>query len=367
MRILHIITALGYGGAERLLVNLANFQAESHRVKIIYLKDEPKMAPQLKEEVSLQKLSLGLNCIKELRKAIVEFSPEVINSHLGHADLLTWQATKKMRIGKVSTLHLVRFKWDWRDVFYAQLYQASLKSIATDVWFTAVSTEFASSAKTDFGIPPNRMKVIYNSVPELPQEMDRGHLRNKFGIESEKLNLLFVGRLHPIKGIDVLFKAIAKQKDKGQNLKLRLAGEGPIRPELEALAKYLGIEKEVDFLGALNNVAEWMAVSDALVLPSLDEGLPTVIIEAYRASLPVIGSKISGMLDVIEPTKTGELFEVGNAEALAKVINDFDYHSIKTQNQILAGYLKWKSQFYLPVCAKELEDYYQKAIDYQKV
>ncbi len=367
MRILHIITALGYGGAERLLVNLANYQANNHEVAIIYLKDEPKLASQLSQKVLLKKVPLGFTCIKQLRQEIEAFAPDVINSHLGHADLLTWLATQDLKIGKVSTLHLVRFKWDWRDVIYAQLYRAILKSVATDVWFTAVSTEFSQSAIVDFAIAPERMRVIYNSVPELNYLIDREEFRKKFQIESDFLNLLFVGRLHPVKGIEVLLKAVSQAKAQGKRLRLRIAGEGAIKSELETQVQDLNLNNEVSFLGAVNNPAEWMAASDALILPSYDEGLPTVLVEAYRAGLPVIASNIPGVRDVIIEGETGQVFEVGNAESLARVLIGFNFADPKIQGQIAAGYQKWKSDFYLPACAGALEKYYLTAIDYQKV
>lgn len=367
MRILHIITALGYGGAERLLVNLANYQVLNHEVGIIYLKDEPKLAPQLSEKVLLIKVPLGLGCIKQLRQEITAFGPDVINSHLGHADLLTWLATSNLKVGKVSTLHLVRFKWDWRDVIYAQLYKAVLKSVATDVWFTAVSTEFAQSAICDFAISPERMKVIYNSVPELGYEPDRAELRQRFGYKQEVDNLLFVGRLHPVKGIEILLEALSKAKNQGKKQVLRIAGEGPIKAQLEAKVQRLGLQSEVIFLGAVNNPADWMAASDALILPSYDEGLPSVLVEGYRTKLPVIASKIPGALDVIEPEITGQVFEVGNADSLAQVLIGFNFADPRIEEQVKAGFAKWKSVFYLPACASTLEGYYRAAIDYQKV
>jgi glycosyltransferase involved in cell wall biosynthesis len=100
---------------------------------------------------------------------------------------------------------------------------------------------------------------------------------------------------------------------------LALAGEGPIKPELEALTKELGIEKQVHFLGYRNDIPTLIQAADAVLLVSQQEGLPRSIMEAMCLNTPVIGSNIRGTQDLLE-NGCGLLVELGDTDALAKAM-----------------------------------------------
>lgn len=134
--------------------------------------------------------------------------------------------------------------------------------------------------------------------------------------------LLFVGRLVPDKGLDVLLRAWALTlgRDSG-GWRLRLVGEGAQFAALAELARALSIADSVDFVGELESVDEELRRADASVLPSLREGLSNALLEAMAASLPVVATRVSGSEDFIRSGHNGWLCEPGDIDSLAEALS----------------------------------------------
>jgi glycosyltransferase involved in cell wall biosynthesis len=131
--------------------------------------------------------------------------------------------------------------------------------------------------------------------------------------------LLFVGRLRPRKGVDVLLRALALVPDSGA-VQLVIAGDGEQRPNLEAMAALLGVKRRVRFVGHVaGNVKQYyLENSLAGVVPSRDwEAFGLVVLENYAAGRPVIASALAGLDDLVEHGRTGLLVAPGDAYALA--------------------------------------------------
>lgn len=143
------------------------------------------------------------------------------------------------------------------------------------------------------------------------------------------LRLLFVGRLVSQKGLDVLFRALASLKDH-TNWTLTIAGEGPLKDELARAAQGLHLTDKITFRGWLerDHLPAVYRDADVFVLPSRDEGMPNAMLEAMAAGLPVIGSRVAGIDEVVIDTETGLLVPADDAGALADalktVIDDRD-------------------------------------------
>ncbi|MHB8829696.1 MAG: glycosyltransferase family 4 protein [Syntrophales bacterium] len=129
-----------------------------------------------------------------------------------------------------------------------------------------------------------------------------------------------VGRLTAIKGQDVLIRAIAALKQTGEEALLVLLGEGERRGELEELAKRLKVSENICFLGWRPDVAAVMASFDIFCLPSLNEGMGKVIVEAMAMGLPIVASDIGGIRDLVRNGENGLLVPPGNAGGLAQAL-----------------------------------------------
>jgi glycosyltransferase involved in cell wall biosynthesis len=135
--------------------------------------------------------------------------------------------------------------------------------------------------------------------------------------------LLFVGRLAAVKGLPVLFEAVAALRARHPDLALDLVGDGAERPALEALATRLGIAEATRFLGyrSQDEVAARLAETDLFVLPSFAEGVPVVLMEALAARVPVVATRVAGVGELVEDGASGLTVPPGDATALAEAID----------------------------------------------
>ena len=149
------------------------------------------------------------------------------------------------------------------------------------------------------------------------------------------LKIVAVGRLSPEKGFDVLLKAMARVVESGRDVSLVLFGEGGERRKLEDLVCQLDLQESVKMPGFVENAAATFSCFDLLVMPSLTEGLPITLLEAMRAKLPVIASKVGGIPNVLEDGAGGLLVEPGDVEELAVAISKLT--GFQSQRRQLAG------------------------------
>ncbi|MDT8312013.1 MAG: glycosyltransferase family 4 protein, partial [Methylophaga sp.] len=134
--------------------------------------------------------------------------------------------------------------------------------------------------------------------------------------------IVCVGRLCEQKGQQLLIEAIAQLRDQGLSVKLILAGDGPMRADLEAAIKQYDLQSLVSITGWIDNprVQILLRQSQAMVLPSFAEGLPVVIMEAMAAGCPVISTYIAGIPELIKHGDNGFLVPAGNVMALTEAI-----------------------------------------------
>lgn len=163
---------------------------------------------------------------------------------------------------------------------------------------TAVSQLTAARLAQDYNLDPARIRVIPNGVDPAfwgaaPTGPRLAHRPPTF---------LSVGRLHPVKGHDVLLRAFAPVAAARPDARLVIVGEGGFRAELEQLARQLGIAPQVEFAGHLgpDAVRARMATARVFVLPSRSEGLPLALLETMSAGLPVIATRVGGVPEVID-------------------------------------------------------------------
>jgi glycosyltransferase involved in cell wall biosynthesis len=135
--------------------------------------------------------------------------------------------------------------------------------------------------------------------------IDPSELKKMYGVRDEKV-LMFVGRLHPVKRLDLLLRAAAKLND---HFKLFIVGTGVLENELKETAKSLGIAEKVIFTGAIHyaEMPKYMNMADLIVMTSLTEGQPRVLIEAMSCGTPAVGTNVSGINDTIDDGVTGYL------------------------------------------------------------
>ncbi|HLG11835.1 MAG TPA: glycosyltransferase family 4 protein [Dehalococcoidia bacterium] len=193
----------------------------------------------------------------------------------------------------------------------------------------AVSEGVAQSLARVSGLERKRITVLYNGVA--PEEDGVAPPTWKLPRLKDEVWVGYFGRLAVEKGVNHLITALALLKDQLPALRLVLVGDGYLLPELEAQVQAAGLSGRVLFLGYRIDARQLMRQVDLVVLPSLVEGLPYVLIEAMEASRPVVASRIPGTSEVVEDGVTGLLVPPEApqdlSDALATLARDRDLRS----------------------------------------
>jgi glycosyltransferase involved in cell wall biosynthesis len=174
------------------------------------------------------------------------------------------------------------------------------------------------------GVDPVRVSVIPNGVDverfPMVEPVRRAGARADFGLAADEGVAVYVGALAPEKNVGAVVRALTKL----DGVKLLVAGEGSERTALERLGRALAPDR-VQFLGRFDDVPRVFAAADVVVLPSLSEGLPGVLIEAGLSGIPVVASDVGFVNEVVADGETGYLVDPadgpGLADALARAIN----------------------------------------------
>jgi glycosyltransferase involved in cell wall biosynthesis len=181
------------------------------------------------------------------------------------------------------------------------------------------------------GVAPRERFVVIRLGIELdervtPDQNGRGESRRYLGIPGDRFAVGWIGRMTAVKRTDDVLVAFKRLRDSGVDAVLCMVGDGPDRLQLEQRAHELGVARDTVFLGYQEDVAQFYAAFDALVLPSVNEGTPVSVIEALAAELPVVATRVGGVPDVVRDGEDGFLVEAGAtgdlADRLAQLARD---------------------------------------------
>jgi glycosyltransferase involved in cell wall biosynthesis len=170
-----------------------------------------------------------------------------------------------------------------------------------------------------WGIPPDRVSVLPNPVPSLPDLPERDELRRTFGLNGA--TLAFAGRLTAQKSLGRALSAVAS----AEGVRLVIAGDGPDREPLEHRAHALGIADRVEFLGTQprRRIVELFGAADAAILSSSWENFPHTVVEALAVGTPVLAMEAGGVGEVVRDGVNGLLVPAGDEDALAQAVRRY--------------------------------------------
>lgn len=326
MQIDLIITELNVGGAERALTRLAiGLQQRGDEVRVFSLGSLP--SPGLDDlVVDLRHRGIpvctgdggGLTAVgsvyRKLRRWLSEQPTAVRQSFLFHANVLTMHAmppTGRHRwVGGVRVADPSRIR--------ISIEGHALRHAARVVCVSAAVEAFAQHR---YRVSPSRLSVIGNAVE---MERFRGAAPldwRSVGWPADANVVLFIGRLHPQKNIELLQRTLDQFASIGSDRKLVVVGRGPLEPELRRWADADAGDR-VRVMDWRANVAPLIAASRLLVLPSHYEGMPNVVLEAMAGGRPVVCSRVEGSRELIgdDPAQG---FEPGNDEEFVAKVNRF--------------------------------------------
>jgi len=309
------------GGAERQVMLLARgLRSRGWRVSLVALAGNGGDSAS-----ALRAIGVGFTTL-EMRKGLADprgwlrlrgwlrrGKPDILHAHLPHA---AWMA-RWSRLGApvrviVDTIHTSSTGTAGRRLGYR--WSRWLPDAVTAVG-EGVREAWVDARMVD----PDRCIVVPNGVDlEVwrPDKRMRAEMRTSMGLGDEFL-WFAAGRLEAVKDYATMLRAFAH----ASGTQLVIAGAGPLEAELRQLARELGIDNRVRFLGFVPDVRPWMQAADGFLLTSLWEGLPIGLMEAAACGLAAVATDVSGVREVVVDDETGWLASVGDAYAVAGRMN----------------------------------------------
>jgi glycosyltransferase involved in cell wall biosynthesis len=252
-------------------------------------------------------------------RAVAEFKPTIVHAPWAYPD--GWAC---VRLARKARLPVV-IKALGSDVRLLDAYPkrkaGTIEALRNADGVVAVSTELADQI-AGFGVPADRIRVVYDGVnPEVFFFGERAEARSRLGLPKDRIQLLFIGNLLRIKGLDVLLSACSNLRRLGVSFDLNIIGSGPLRSNLESLARSYQLADIVRFHGSLPqaDLSDWYRAADQFVLPSRSEGVPNVLLEASACGTPWVSTNVGGIPEIARHG-VSRLVPPDNSNALAAAI-----------------------------------------------
>lgn len=318
MRILHVIESLEFGGAEKVVIDLANEMAARHEVVICCVKRLGDLAASVDPRIRVFCLDKGegndIRVPLRLARLLHRERVEVLHAHNWgvylEAALAGLFARTPVCIHTVHGQYMgyppgrgSRFKRALRHGLERFLARRFAKIVT-------VSDSIQRYVVAEIGITADRLLTIHNGI-----RMASPLMAKRSG---NAIMCITVGRLAEVKNQAMMLRAFHAATD--AEARLWLVGDGPERVRLEALARELGLNERVVFTGFRQDIADLLARSDVFLMSSNYEGISIAVLEAMRAGLPVIGTRVGGMPETVQDGRTGLLVAPGDIAGMADAL-----------------------------------------------
>lgn len=292
-------------------------------------------------------------------REIAAMRPDVVHTHLKHADLVGALYARRSQVPMVSTLHLIE---DARGTLArlkrAAAAQARVRAAARTI---AVSDAQRAWYLDLVRVDHRKVVTIRNGIPApLPTSVaERERVRAELGLPQDGVVATMIGIMREGKGHDLLLEAVERlEPDHG--VTFVLAGDGPLRARLEATAAAAG--SPVVFAGFRADIDRLLAASDLVVHPSDAEALPTALIHALAAGLPSVACDVGGVAEVVTP-ETGVLVPKGDGEAVAHAIRELAGDASRRASLGAAARRRFEAEFRIERWGALLRDLYAEVLD----
>jgi glycosyltransferase involved in cell wall biosynthesis len=292
---------------------------DSVRARGVTLAQVPGLRPEVRPHDDLRALASLVRAIRRAR-------PDIVHTHTAKAGMLGRLAAVLAGGARPVVVHT--YHGHVLEGYFDPVRAATYRALERRLAAMSDALIGVSTATVDdlvrLGIAPSdRFRMIpvgLDLEPFLFASPDAGRaFRREVGASADDVLLTFVGRLVPIKRVDLLLRAIARARQLGAPVRLAVVGDGALRPRLERLAADFGVREHVWFAGYRADMVAVTAAAEIAVLSSDNEGTPVSLIEAAAAGKPAVATMVGGVPDVVT-RETGLLVPRGDAEQLANGI-----------------------------------------------
>lgn len=323
IKILQLLVTMPVGGAEIMVADIATGLDPGRFEVVTACMGEPGPMGEELQRRGQRVISLGLDLkrtgalglVRQVRKLLQEIRPDILHTHLYHANLYGRLAALGLGLsGVVATVHNIYS----RVKLHRCLANYLLARLADYVLV------FSPQVKADVlrydRVPEARLRMLTPGVrlTQLDSRESKDACKKSLGVSGFCLGN--VARLEEQKGHEDLLTAVCQVHQQVPDLTLLLVGEGTREAQLRALAQELGLGQVVRFLGTRRDIPEILPALDVFVMPSRWEGIPLTLLEAMGCGLPVVSTRVGRAPEIIRDGENGRLTPVADPESLAWAI-----------------------------------------------
>ena len=364
LRVHALIDTLSIGGAEVLLAEYAAVAASTGiDLTVGYLKATPgDVAGERLRAADVEPVlvgipsRLGLGALARVRRHLAAVRPQILHTHLGYADLLGAPAGRSLGIPVVSTVHSHAWQRHGAEGVKTRLMATARRRCATRV--VAVSDSARAAYLAAGWDVPEHVVTVRNGIAGRARPDAGAPLRRELGLDPGDLVAAMISSLRPEKAHEVALAAIGALRERIPNARLLIAGDGPLRDAIAVQAVPLG--DAVVLAGYRADAMAVLAASDILLHPSHHDALPTTLMEAMAASVPIVATAVGGIPELVTSGREAVLVAAparpaALVDALAGLLAD----PARRAAMGAAGRARFEAQFTVARWAQRMADLYR--------
>lgn len=343
MRILHVLAGAQHGGAETACIDMCIAMHEAGQTIEVATRENASRVPRL------QAAGIKVHCLPfggrfdfytkfALKRVIRHFKPDIVQSWMSRASDKTPRWSASMKIPRYYTVARL-------GGYYKMKYYRSIE------YFVSITPDIKTYLEEQ-GVPEDKVRHINNFAET--EEADQPASRAECGIPDNAPLLFGLGRLHSSKAFDTLIKVVARL----DGVYLWIAGEGPMRQELEELIGTLGVADRVKLLGWRDDRAALFQASDICVFSSRYEPFGTVFVQSWAQKIPLVTTRSDGPRQFVRDAEDGLVVDIDDEAQMAGAISKLLDDPALADRLIENGYQRYVNEFTKEKSVQAYLEYY---------
>jgi glycosyltransferase involved in cell wall biosynthesis len=370
--VLHIAKVAGIGGAERHLLSLLPaLQRTGLQIGMVVIASDQAdrfISPLRRSGVDVDVLDapskdLSIRLARDLTASIRRLHPDIVHTHLIHADLYGQAAARRLGVRGVASIHSVH------DFYRRHPYRFAAKIGGHLASRTIAISRYAAEFIVGAGIVrSDRARIVHYGIdPEswLLSADQRRRARNELGLDEGDVVVGMASRLIAGKGHEDAIRATGLAAESDLRIRLVIAGEGPMRESLEAAARAVPGDR-IKFVGFVDDVTRLMNAVDIVCFPtqpSLGEGFGLAALEAMAAARPVVASAVASLPEIVDDGRTGVLVPPQQVGLLADAFLRLAADPAERERMGVAARVRAESTFSIDAMVRGTSDVYEEVLD----
>lgn len=322
MNVLHLISGGDTGGAKTHIMALLSALKDKINVTLgVFIDDvflDEANSLNIPTKLFLQKSRFDLSVVNEIKDFIRDNNIDLVHCHGARANFIALFLRRKTDVPFISTIHS-DYRLDFKGVFYKQLIFKNLNYFALKKFdnFIAVSDNFKNML-LERGFTDKNIDVVYNGINLDKKEnmVSNEEFCKRYNLNPNSFKIGILARLDEVKDHRTFIKG-ASEFLKHADADFLIGGDGAFKSEYEKLAKELGIEDKIHFLGEVHDPFSFLNAVDINTLTSLSESFPYVILEGGKLKKPMVATEVGGIPSIVRDGFSGFTFKVGDYKSFS--------------------------------------------------